>query len=112
MESVSIQIPGSLYARFHRQFGEESTSTIVHFLSQLVEPDARALPPQSEPPIQALYPRPKGGTITGRVWEIADEVLKLTGRAEREEVVRACIAEGINLNTASTQYSYWRRANR
>jgi hypothetical protein len=45
------------------------------------------------------------------VWEIADRILKETGTANREAVTKACMQEGININTASTQYSYWRKAN-
>ncbi|MGD9729609.1 MAG: hypothetical protein AB7V39_24985, partial [Nitrospiraceae bacterium] len=111
METVAINIPGSLYARIHDQFGEESTATIVQYLSQFAQSEAVPMPSYSEPPAQVPYPRPKPGTITGRVWEIADEISKRTGSAERDEVVKACIAEGINVNTASTQYSYWRKAN-
>jgi hypothetical protein len=57
------------------------------------------------------YPRPRIGTITGRVWEIADQIQKQSGKTEREAVIKACMGEGININTASTQFSYWKKAN-
>jgi hypothetical protein len=53
--------------------------------------------------------RPGQGTITGRVWEIADELVAKTGSAERDAVVTACVTEGINVNTANTQYSHWKK---
>ena len=55
------------------------------------------------------YSRPRSGTRTGRVWEIADERTREIGyRAKRADVIQCCVAEGINRNTASTQYQHWR----
>ena len=60
-------------------------------------------------PMDVKYPRPRAGTRTGRVWEIADERTREIGRrAKRADVVECCVAEGINRNTASTQYQHWR----
>ncbi len=57
----------------------------------------------------ARHSRPGPGTRTGRVWEIADERTRETGcRAKRADVIECCVAEGINRNTASTQYQHWR----
>lgn len=51
--------------------------------------------------------RPSGG-VTGRVWDIADEISARVHRpALREEVLSAAIKEEINQNTASTQYGRW-----
>ena len=50
--------------------------------------------------------RPKAGTATGKVWEIADSMPE----ADRAEVIAACEAEGINASTAKTQYGKWRKA--
>ena len=56
------------------------------------------------------YTRPKTGK-TARVWEIADELTKETGRrAKRKEVIQQYYMEGGNTNTASTQYSRWNAA--
>lgn len=53
--------------------------------------------------------RPSRGTATGRVWEIADEETRRTGRlARRADVIGRYQAEGGNYNTASTQYHHWR----
>lgn len=53
-------------------------------------------------------PRPSFGTKTGRIWEIADEITRETGRiAKRQAVIDAFRKEGGNPNTASTQYSQW-----
>ena len=54
--------------------------------------------------------RPHPGTLTGRVWEIADEITREKGRrAERREVIERYVAENGNRNTAGTQYQYWRK---
>lgn len=49
--------------------------------------------------------RPKEGTTTGRVWEIADNM----PNASRSDIIEACINEGINKATASTQYGKWKK---
>lgn len=110
MEVISIQIPASLYTSIYERYGEETNGTIRMFLSQLV--DKADLSPQLRGDATYQYPRPKRGTITGRVWEIADEIRRVSGDADREAVIRACMDEDINVNTASTQFSYWRKANR
>jgi hypothetical protein len=110
MESISIQIPASLYTSIFERYGEETTSTITTVLARLVGDEA--LTPEPIPnPDRTPYPRPGEGTITGKVWEIADTIQEQTGKAEREDVIKACMDVGININTASTQYSYWRKAN-
>jgi len=52
--------------------------------------------------------RPKAGSKTGRVWEIAEQ---LGEEVTRKGVVDTCVAEGINPSTASTQYGKWRKFN-
>jgi hypothetical protein len=105
MEAISIQVPALLYTSLYERYGEETTSTITTWLSHLINAE-----PQTEG-AATQYPRPRTGTITGRVWEIADQIQKQAGKAEREAVIKACMSEGININTASTQFSYWRKAN-
>jgi hypothetical protein len=54
--------------------------------------------------------RPKDGTTTGQVWEIADKLSADTQKpAVRKAVVDACHERGINTSTASTQYGKWRK---
>ena len=54
--------------------------------------------------------RPRPGTRTGRIWEIADEITREQGRrAERHEVIERYVAENGNKNTAGTQYQYWKK---
>lgn len=43
---------------------------------------------------------------TAKVWEIADGV----GKADRNAIIQACVAQGINQSTAATQYSKWKKA--
>jgi hypothetical protein len=105
VETVSIQVPAFLYTSLYERYGEETTSTITTLLSHFVN---------AEPQIEGVvtqYPRPRAGTITGRVWEIADRIQRQSGKAGREAVIKACMSEGINSATASTQYSHWKKAN-
>lgn len=58
----------------------------------------------------AVHGRPRSGTLTGRVWDIADEVTREKGRrAERREVIERYAAESGNRNTAGTQFQYWKK---
>ncbi|MCK9513539.1 MAG: hypothetical protein M0R28_20255 [Pigmentiphaga sp.] len=43
---------------------------------------------------------------TAKVWQIADGV----GKADRNAIIQACVAAGINQSTAATQYSKWKKA--
>lgn len=108
METVCIQVPATLYAAIFARYQEGTSEAIGSCLRQLVALGATGQPePSSSKPV---YGRPGPGTVTGRVWEIADKVLSQTGEADREAVVTACVKEGININTASTQYTYWKKA--
>ncbi len=49
------------------------------------------------------HKRPGGGTDTGRVWEICDQ---MAGSA-KNEVIQACVEEGLNEATAQKQYGKW-----
>jgi hypothetical protein len=54
--------------------------------------------------------RPKAGTATGRVWEIADELSAKAGApTPRKDVLEAAQKEDINVSTAATQYGRWRK---
>ena len=56
--------------------------------------------------------KPRSGTKTRRIWDIADEITARTGRpALRQEVINAAQKEGLNPNTARTQYGRWARGN-
>lgn len=46
---------------------------------------------------------------TARVWAIADEV-GAQSRADRQKVIDACVAEGINKSTAATQWSKYAKS--
>lgn len=57
-----------------------------------------------------LNRRPSKGTKVERVWAIADEQTKRSGRlASRAEVISQAVAEGIHPGTASTQHNLWKR---
>lgn len=52
--------------------------------------------------------RPKAGTATGRVWEVADQLsAKANAPAPRKDVLEVTKSEGINEATAATQYGRW-----
>ena len=54
--------------------------------------------------------RPKDGTTTGRVWEIADAISEKNGApADRKTVIEQVVAENINASTGATQYGKWRK---
>jgi hypothetical protein len=109
METIAVQLPSALYTSIYERYREETSATITACLSQLVDTETSD---ETRVEVGALqYPRPRVGTKTGRVWEIADRILKETGTVDREAVIKACMLEGININTGSTQYSHWRKAN-
>ena len=54
--------------------------------------------------------RPTKGTKIERVWAIADEQTKRSGRlASRADVISQAVSEGIKPGTASTQHNAWKR---
>lgn len=83
--------------------------------------DPTAVEPAPEKPTRGKSPssgsgsggaptRPKAGTATGRVWEIADSLVESDGTLpERSTVVEKATAEGINPATVSTQYGKWKK---
>ena len=54
--------------------------------------------------------RPSKGTISARVWEIAEKISRPGQPAFRDEVVAQALSEGIHPKTASTQFGAWKRA--
>ena len=63
-------------------------------------------------PSQNGVTRPRDGTATGRVWEIADTLSADTKKpAVRADVLKAGEAEGLNASTIATQYGRWRKFN-
>lgn len=56
--------------------------------------------------------RPAAGSATGKVWELADQARAGHGdrpldKDFRRNVIKTCEAAGVNLSTASVQYSKW-----
>ncbi len=103
MDTVSISIPSALYVSIYERYREATGDAIVAALAKLTVPNSTE--------VDIAYSRPGAGTITGKVWEIADGLSSVRGgRASRQHVVEACIKEGINMNTANTQFSHWSKA--
>jgi hypothetical protein len=72
--------------------------------------EAPAKMEQPKQPTQNGVTRPRGGTATGRVWEISDELsAQAGGPAPRADVLKAFEAEGGNSATGATQYGRWRK---
>ncbi len=74
--------------------------------------------PKTEKPVVEKAPkieangvvRPRSGTATGRIWEIADaKSTELGSPVARKDVLAAAEAEKINAATAATQYGKWRK---
>ncbi len=56
--------------------------------------------------------RPLAGSATARVWEIADEQVRKTGKIPKgRQVADIYCEEGGNRSTALTQYSHWKNAH-
>ena len=54
--------------------------------------------------------RPRTGTGTAKVWEIADALSAAANApAKRKEVLDECTKQSINVSTAATQYGKWRK---
>lgn len=106
METVLIQIPAELYTTIYARHGEETSNAITECLQSLLDDNES----QSGTTGVEHFMRPGKDTITGRVWDIADQLLQETGEMDRAAVVTACIKEGLNMNTANTQYSHWKNA--
>jgi hypothetical protein len=71
-------------------------------------PAPKPTKPSSGEPVE----RPKQG-ITKRIWEIADELLSVTGsvgnlKEFRSKVIERASAEGANAGTAATQFGKWK----
>lgn len=56
--------------------------------------------------------RPKAGSSTGKVWDIADEIAATITdeKALRKSVIEKCVQEGINSSTASVQFGKWKNS--
>lgn len=67
--------------------------------------------PRKTPTSSKPAGRPKPGSTTARVWDIADALLKDNEGADKKElralVLAACEKEGINKSTASVQFGKW-----
>ncbi len=57
--------------------------------------------------------RPLAGSVTARVWEIADELYRKTGSIPTgQQVNDIYVKEGGNPSTGRTQHSHWKKAYR
>lgn len=55
------------------------------------------------------YVRPKEGSTTAKVWDICDQLFEQMGEIpSRPNAIQACVSQGINAATASTQYGKWK----
>ncbi len=103
MEKICIEIPAPLFFEIYSRFGSKTGEMITKSLSTLAD--------QPAVEFRETSVRPKPHTITGRIWEIADGLKAQNGFTNRNDVVKACMSEGINMNTANTQFSHWLKEN-
>src|SRR6266566_2767145 len=74
---------------------------------------SKAKKPAKKTPKQAKGKAKVKATTNGKlgpvamVWDIASKMPK----AERKDVIAACVAKGINIHTAKTQYFRWSHAS-
>jgi hypothetical protein len=70
--------------------------------------------PQRTPrdPFTGPSSRPKEGSTTGKVWDIADELFVTIkdDKQLRKAVIERCTKEGINSSTTSVQFGKWKSA--
>lgn len=102
-----------------RKFPEALAAGAIHMQKEddgkwyffLIEPDAPAVAEKS-----AKKPRAKSNMAQKDgepgpcfiVWDLCD---KMVG-ARRTDVIKACVAAGVNYNTARTQYQHWYTARK
>ena len=109
--TVAIPVSAELFVRIYAVYGEDTPDAITRVLEDAMQAGSTAQRAGQATTQDAVSFRPSEGTVTGRVWEIADQIKQETGAAMRIDVVEACIEEGINPNTASTQFSHWNKEN-
>jgi 5-methylcytosine-specific restriction enzyme B len=56
----------------------------------------------TDPALARELRRPRAGTITRRIWDLADQL------QNRQAVLKAALEEGINISTAATQWVGWK----
>jgi hypothetical protein len=63
-------------------------------------------------PLAGPSSRPKEGSTTGKVWDIADELYTTIkdDKQLRKAVIERCTKEGINSSTTSVQFGKWKTA--
>lgn len=76
------------------------------------KPVAREIPKPLPKATPKEITRPRAGTATGRVWDIADaladELGSWQGKDFRAKLIEKCSGEGINPATTQVQYSKWK----
>ena len=66
--------------------------------------------PKAEPTKPSANKKPRKNGAVAQVWAIAD-ALHAKGAASRAAVLAQAEEQGVNLNTAKTQWQHWRKAN-
>lgn len=74
-------------------------------------PVKTASPVAKKPSDMLVVNRPAAGSLTGRVWDIADDYatqqIDYGSKTFRKEVIARCEAAGLNKSTASVQFGKW-----
>lgn len=121
--NVNVTIPASLFVKLYKKYGEDLEQEIIAALSKLVSLDSSSFLAESEDDFSESRQNRGRVHLTGGwpsqyttghlVWTICERVLEEDGgkymMSHREKVLDRCQDEGININTASTMYSGWRK---
>ncbi len=90
--------------------GSKETKAAVKETKKQAEGNPAKPEKTKEPSTGKAAKRPKEGSMTGKVWDIADALHAEHGTIpDRKAVVLACEAGGMNPSTASTQYGKWKK---
>ena len=82
----------------------DAAANLTNTVKKQTKKDATPKAPKERKVSEAVVAtRPKEGTKTGDVWDICDTM----PQASRADVITACVAAGLNVATARTQYQRW-----
>lgn len=120
---------GQVPSKVRHQMAQSLTASLASFLSLVKSVPGSVVTPEQEALLGAFVQyvgtssvvptsggssstpkRPKAGTLTGQVWEVADSLVVGGKAPERKQVREACKAKGLNEATIDTQWSLWSKA--
>ena len=113
-EIKRLEIDNTSLEEVKKKLGKPLSGTIT---KPAEAPQKEYSPPTDKPVGDTGLPkRPKAGTATGKVWDIADSVFnaypEASGDINKKEfkkyIIEQCVAQGINQATAQVQFGKWK----